>query len=161
LVTDGDELPTPGTVVRYVGFNKMAKDEDDRVLEPLPSAFEMRPNEEYLSITWAEYYVGASDQRLRCAVEAIRSSRDVGPKGCFCVADLDELMAVITTRSSKGRAVYLPQDDNPAHAGIYGVSSEETLLQQILATTVWSQFLTKELADNLPFGDCAKAPDIN
>jgi hypothetical protein len=161
LVSDGDELPKPGTVVRYVGLNKMAKDEDDRAQEPLPSAFMMREGEDYLSVTWAEYYVGASDDRLRCAVEAIRGSRDVGRKGCFCFADLDELMAVITTRSSKGRAVYLPQDDNYAHAGIYGVSPEETLLQQVLATTVWSQFLTKELADNLPFGDCAKSPDIN
>jgi hypothetical protein len=161
LVSNGDDLPRPSTVVHYAGFNRMAKDNDDRILGPFPSAFERQPDHDSLSVTWSEYYVGAPDVRLRCAIEAIRSSLNVKPKACFCVAYTEELLAIITKHGQVGRAVYLPEDDNPAHAGIYGIAPEELLLQEALAATAWSRFLTKEMANNLPLDKCTKSPHVD
>jgi hypothetical protein len=161
LVSSGDELPRPSTVVRHVGFNKMGKDEDEQVLGPLASAFEQRINEDCLSVTWSEYYAGSPESRLRCAIEAIRNSMKVGSRACFCIADTDAVLAVIAEHGREGRAVFLPEDNNPAHAGIYGVSPEESQLLETLAATTWGRFLTKEMADNLPLGECEMSPDLD
>jgi hypothetical protein len=160
LVSSGDELPEPSTVVRYVGFNGMRKDKDDRILGPYASAFEQRQGEDFLSVAWAEYYVGSPDSRLRCAIEALRKSRKVGSQACFCIADTDELLVVIAKHGRPGRAIYWPEDDNPAHAGIYGISPMDAILLETVAATAWCQFLTKNDTDNLPLVDCAKSPDV-
>jgi hypothetical protein len=160
LVSNGDALPRPSTVIRFAGFNRMGKDADDQIVGPLPSLFERRPDEDYLSVTWCEYYAGSPESRLRCAVEAIRNSRTVGSKACFCIAATDELLGEISKYRPEGRAVYLPEMDNPAHAGIYGVSPEDAVLLETLATTVWAPFLTKEMADNLPLETCEKSSHV-
>lgn len=162
LVSSGDDLPNPSTVVRYVGYARMARDEDENILGPLPSAFAERPHDDYLSVTWSEYFEGTPGSRIRCAIEAIRASNiDVKPKACFCIADTRELLMVIDEHGPVGRAVFLPEDDNPAHAGIYGVSPDEAQLLETLAASTWGSFLTKEMADQLPLTVCAKSPEVD
>ena len=65
MVSEGDELPNPSNVVRYAGFGKMAKDKDETVSGPSPTAFHGSPDEDYLSVTWCEYFVGTADQQLK------------------------------------------------------------------------------------------------
>ena len=157
MISDGDDLPNPSILVRYVGFNKMRKDENDNIISPYYTAFEERPAEDYLSVTWCEHYVGCPDEQLRCAIDAIRNSNiDVRPKACFCIVNTEQLKAASAGHGAKIREVYLPEDDNPAHAGIYGISPTETILLEKLATETWSRFLTKDAADALPQSKCAK-----
>lgn len=161
MVSSGDDLPNPGRIVRFAGFNRMFKDEDDNVLGPSVNAFELRPDEKYLSVTWCEYFVGDPNQQLRCAVEAIRSSRKVGAKACFCIADVEEISAAGVQYEVAVRHVYHPEDSNPAHAGVYGIGPEESDLLEHLAEETWSNFLTKDEADALPLTDCAKSPEVD
>lgn len=73
MVSEGDELPNPSTVVRYAGFAQMEKDQNDVVSGPSATAFHGRRDEDYLSVTWCEYFVGAADLQLRCpAIGAVR-----------------------------------------------------------------------------------------
>lgn len=65
MTADGDDLPGPSRVVRYVPYGRMRKDEDDNFLGPYPSAFEERAVDDYLSVTWCEYFVGSDDEQLR------------------------------------------------------------------------------------------------
>lgn len=169
MVSEGDELPNPSTVVRYANLGQMAKDKDDVVSGPSETAFHGRPGEGYLSVTWTEYFAGADDQRLRCAIEALRNSNyTIKPKGCFCVGRTDEIVAAGQKHGRHPKAVYHPEPDNKAHAGIYGVAprdlaaitGDEAALLDLLAGQAWSSFLTKEMADALPLGDCAKSPDV-
>ncbi|HEU0222054.1 MAG TPA: hypothetical protein VFR34_07580, partial [Paracoccaceae bacterium] len=162
LTAKGNDLPNPSRVVRYVPYGKMRRDEDDNYIGPLPSAFEERPADGYLSVTWCEYFNGAADAQLRCAVEAIRGSNiAVKPKACFCVAETSEVLAAIAEFGHAGRAVYLPEKDNHAHAGVFGIPPDEAQLLARLADEVWSVFLTRESADVLPLNACSKSPTVD
>lgn len=161
LTTKGDDLPTLSNVVRYVPYARMRRDADDMHLGPLPSAFEAREGEADLSVIWCEYFDNDAKAQLRCAIEILRNSRKIGPKGCFCPVKTSDLLAGIEKSGHKGRAVYLPVDGNLAHAGVYGVPPEDELLLSRLADEVWCSFLTKADADALPLSGCAKSVDVD
>lgn len=160
MTADGDNLPNPSHVVRYVPYGKMRKDGDDVVIGPEYTAFQQREQENYLSVTWCEYFGGENDEQLRCAIEAIRKSRDVGGKACFCVAAVSDVLVAVQNAGNVGRAVYYPEEDNAAHAGIHGISSDDSLLLAQLAEEVWCSYLTKEAADALPQSTCAKSEKV-
>lgn len=160
MISDGDELPNPSRVVRFAGFNKMFKDADDNVVGPSVNVFELRPGEAYLSVTWCEYFGGTPPERLRCAVEAIRASRTVGSKACFCVANIHDLNAVCEEFGIAVRHVYHPVDGNPAHAGIYGITPQEGQVLERLAEETWCDFLTKAQADALPLTACVESDGL-
>lgn len=162
MKADGDDLPNPSRVVRYVPYGKMRKDEDDNFLGPLPSAFEEREVDDYLSVTWCGYFEGSEEEQLRCSVEAIRNSNmTVKAKACFCIGRTPEILAAIYDAGSAGRAVYHPEDDNFAHAGIYGVAPDEAQLLARLAEEIWCDFLTNDAADALPESECAKSAHVD
>ena len=139
----------------------MERDPDtDEYLGPYPVAFQPKEGEKDLSVTWCEYFVGTPDEQLRCAIEALRKSRDIRNSACFCVATTPEIFGAITARDGTGRAVYLPVESNRAHAGILGIDRENALLLQLISEEVWCEFLTKVQADALPKRDCAKSPNV-
>lgn len=156
--------------MRYAGFAQMEKDQNDVVSGPSATAFHGRRNEDYLSVTWCEYFVGAADLQLRCAIEALRNSKYTpAPKGCFCVGKIDQISSAGRNHGRDPKAVYHPEEDNKAHAGIHDVAprdldaitDEETVLLDLLATQAWSRFLTKDMADTLPLALCEKSPDVS
>lgn len=161
MITKGDDLSNSSTVVREVPYGRMRKDENDNFLGPLPSAFKAREGEADLSVTWCEYFENDGKAQLRCAIETLRSYRKIGPKGCFCPVNIGDLLAGIAKSGHKGRAVYLPVDNNPAHAGIYGVPPEDDLLLSRLADEVWCSYLTKADADALPLRGCTKSAEVD
>ena len=123
--------------------------------------FRPRVGEDYLSVSWCEYFEGTFDEQLRCSIESIRNSKmSVKPKACFCVADTRDLLPCIENFGGIGRAVYHPEDDSHAHAGVYGVGAEELELLSYLADEEWNTYLTKQDADNLPLSACGKSPDV-
>ena len=150
MINRGDNLPNPSSVVRYIGYAKMRRDEDDNLLGPAPAAFQQKPNQDYLSVTWCEYFAGSANEQLRCAIEAIRDSNiQVKPKACFCVAITADLKAVAAEYNATTREIYFPEEDNPAHAGIYGIPPDELKLLEKLSSEAWGSFLTKDDADAL------------
>lgn len=139
----------------------MRKDENDNFLGPLPSAFEERELDDYLSVTWCEYFDGSEEEQLRCSIEAIRNSNiNVKAKACFCVVEAPSVLVSIQDAGSVGRAVYHPEDDNDAHAGVYGIIPDEAQLLARLADEVWCEYLTKDTADALPTSTCAKSAEV-
>lgn len=154
--------------MRYVGFNQM-EHHGDSVVGPLPTAFEGRATDDSLSVTWCEYFAGDPDHQLRCAIETIRSSMNVKPKACFCVARTDHLAAAGATFGRAPSAVYRPVPGNDAHAGIYdvmpadlaAVTDDENKLLRLLADEAWSRFFTRETANELPLAaECVKSPHV-
>lgn len=161
MIRKNDELPNPSTINRYVGLARMLKDNDGNVEGPSHEAFAVRPNESYLSVTWADYFEGNPDKQLRCGIEAIRSSNyKPAPRGYYCVAITADIRATAYKFGIMPREVYLPEDDNPAHAGVYGISIEDRRLHEELASETWSRFLSREMADALPLMQCTKAANI-
>ena len=162
MVTEGDDLPIPSRVVRYVPSGRMRRDPDDndKIYGPNPNAFERNKDHEYLSVTWCEYFLGSTDEQLRCAIEALRRSLNVSPKACFCVASTQKVVTAVLDFERNGRAVYYPVDDNKAHAGIHGIDPEQTTLLDYLAAEIWCQYFTRESADALPTSGCVKSNDV-
>jgi hypothetical protein len=138
----------------------MRKDNEDNFLGPEYNAFKQSDRESYLSVTWCEYFSGSDQEQLRCAIEAIRISRSVGGKACFCVASTPDILGAVRDSGRKARAIYYPEDDNAAHAGVHGISPEDALLLEHLARNIWNSYFTKEAADALPNGACAKSEDV-
>lgn len=161
MTADGDDLPNPSKVVRLVSYARMRRDADDNTFGPLPEAFVERPADDYLSVTWCEYFQGNEKAQLRCAIEALRSSNmTIKDSACFCIGETSEIVAAIEAHGAVGRAIYYPEDDNPAHAGIHGVDQDAVLLQAFLADEVWNEFLTKQGADAIALGDCQKSQGV-
>src|ERR1700731_389524 len=52
-------VPPSDHVMRYAAYGRLRRDGDDNVLGLLPQAFLRKENEEYLSVTWVEYFPGA------------------------------------------------------------------------------------------------------
>jgi hypothetical protein len=147
-------------VVRYVPWGKLRRDEDDNVLGSLPAAFALREDEEYLSVTWCEYFAGTPDESLRCAIEAIRGSAiKVGQKARFAVGEVGRLRrrAEGREKARKLRIIHEPEDDNQAHAAIRHWPREDDELLELLAEDEWSKLLTAADADALPLTDCLKS----
>ena len=105
-------------IIRFVAWGKLRKDEDDNVLGVLPDAFALRDGEQSLSVTWCEYFAGAADEQLRCAVEAIRGSMKVSTKSRFAVGEVVRVRACAEGRPNarRLRIVHDPQVNNAAHA---------------------------------------------
>lgn len=139
----------------------MFKDADDVVQGPSVDAFKLRDGENYLSVTWCDYYAGTVPEQLRCAVEAIRNSAmKVGGKACFCVATTDQVKHASSTFGVIPAFRYYPEADNVAHAGVHELQHAEEALLQLLADEHWSEFLTKDEADALPCTECQRADGI-
>jgi hypothetical protein len=51
-------LPDEDHVMRYVSWARLRRDEDDNILGFLGAAFQLRPDEESLSVNWLEYFDG-------------------------------------------------------------------------------------------------------
>ncbi len=90
----------------------------------------------------------------------MRASLDVKSKACFCVANTDALSESINSYGGVFRAVYLPRADNPAHAGVFGVSADESELLEKLAAEAWCEFFTKDASDALSSSECSKGPHV-
>lgn len=147
-------------IVRFVPWGKLRKDEDENVLGVLPQAFELRPDEEYLSVTWREFYAGDESEQMRCAVEAIRNSDlKVGPKARFAVAQIGDVRPIAEGRpkARKLRIIHEPEDDNEAHAAIRGWPTEDNELFDLLAASVWAQCFTGAEIDAMPQSSCARS----
>lgn len=161
MTSRGDDLPNPSRVLRFVPYGRMLRDAEDNFIGPAPEAFRLRPGEEYLSVTWCEYFQGSPDEQLRCAIEAIRNSNlKVGDKACFCEINTSRAFDALATHGRVGRAVYLPEEDNKAHAGLYGVAEDDELLLSLLSEILSQNWLDKQRADRLPLSECFPSDDI-
>ncbi len=145
-------------IVRFVPWSKLRRDEDDNVLGPLPQAFELREDEEYLSVTWCEYFNGGDDERLRCAIEAVRNSAlTVGRKARFAVGNVGDVREAVEGRPNarKLRMIHQPEDDNQAHAALRHWPRSDHDLLALLAEDAWSGCMDATAADALPLTECS------
>ncbi|MCV9942974.1 hypothetical protein [Rhizobium sp. BT-175] len=126
----------------------------------LPQAFALRPEEEYLSVTWQEFFSGDEREQLRCAVNAIRNSDlTVGAKAQFAVARVGDIRPLVENRPKgrKLRIIHEPELDNEAHAAIRSWPAEDDELFDLLAASAWSQAFTGVQIDQLPASECGKS----
>lgn len=112
-------LPDSSYVMRQVPYKLLERDADtDQVLGFLPGAFSHRPNEEYLSFGWLEYFGGTfSDNLSECkaAIQRVRKDK----KALHGVAQVGRAKALAQHGEKLVRLVYYPNDKNQSHSAMF------------------------------------------
>ena len=133
-------LPDEDHVMRHVPWGKLRKDEDDNVLGFLPQAFQLRPDEESLSVNWMEFFTDPAT-RARDLVWAMRKARDIGGKSAFGIANVGKIKETCLACGVKVRIVHEPKDNEPAHAGCRRLPKDDLILLEALAQDAFTQMV--------------------
>lgn len=149
-----DAIPPIDRLIRFVPWSKLRKDENENVLGVMGAAFALRDGEEQLSVTWCEYFGGMGDECLRCAVEAIRSSRSAGSLARYAVVKAEDVTTFMQERNVKVRILHEPEESNPAHSVVTRWPRDDFDLLEQLAGDVWCTTVSKADVDALPLINC-------
>ncbi|MGQ0672818.1 MAG: hypothetical protein ACT4N2_08080 [Hyphomicrobium sp.] len=138
-----------------VSPSRLRKDENNVVVGVLHTAFERKPDEEGLSVTWLEYFAGTRAVQEVAAVHAMRASNITpGKNAAFAVGNVGAIADTCAERGHKVRIVHWPEQDNKAHAEIRQLPRDDLQLLERLAATVWASTI---LNSDVPPG-AAQAP---
>lgn len=143
MLNVGQQLGDSDHVVRYVPPSRLARDEDDKVVGFLFSAFQMREGEPSLSTSRLEHFSGDRSEKITKCIQVNRECLVVRPTSAFAIGNVGNLKAV-GQRQVSGRAikvVYSPTGCNPAHTSVEKLPREEMELLEQLATEVFSEIV--------------------
>jgi hypothetical protein len=136
-------LPDADHILRHVGFPLLIRDSDERVIGCFPQAFELRPNESYLSTSWLEFFGGTKMERLRAAINACSKARTVKPSHGFAIGNVGEVKEACAGFNLRIRVIHEPSDDNPnpAYTAVRRYRSDDIELLELLAGEAWSEVI--------------------
>jgi hypothetical protein len=135
------EIPSEYSVMRYAGRNRIII-EDDKVVGFFPQAFALRPDEEYLSVTWIEYFKGAPDEQRVRAIKAFRRSfPGVGKQSAYAIGNVGKVRDECVARSHRVRILHEPEDENKGHCAIRRFPRDDSDLLQVLSADVFTEII--------------------
>lgn len=137
----GMNLPDEDHVMRYVPWARLRKDEDENVIGFLPHAFELRPEEESLSVNWLEYFNGDREDRIRDSVKMFRNTRKVGKKSAFGIGNVGQIKETCGANGALVRIVYEPEANNQAHSAIRRLPRDDLSLLEALAADAFGELV--------------------
>lgn len=137
----GTNLPDEDHVMRYVPWTRLRRDEDENVIGFLPQAFELRPDEESLSVNWLEYFDGDREDRIRDSVKMFRDIRTVGKKSAFGIGNVGQIKRTCSASGAQVRIVYEPEARNQAHSAIRHLPRDDLSLLDALAAEAFPQLV--------------------
>lgn len=143
MLNVGQQLSDSDHVVRYVPPSRLARDENDKVVGLLFSAFQIREGEPSLSTSRLEYFAGDRSEKIAKCVQANRKCLVVRPSSAFAIGNVGSLKAV-GQRQASGKAirvVYSPTECNPAHTSVEKLPRNEMELLEQLAAEVFSEIV--------------------
>ena len=127
-------LPDEDHIARLVPWARVAKDSDDNPIGILGAAFQLRENEEGLSVNWLER---VSDDPSQQAIETIRlisCQRKVGSKARLAILNVGSTHQIALARNRKIRIIHAPIDGNEPHSEIRQFPDDDSQLLDMLAT---------------------------
>lgn len=146
LAVSDKSIPEDHSLVRYVPWTKLRKDENENVIGVLAIAFELRPDEDSLSANWLEFYQGDRATQFSSMIASARkSSLPPTKKSGFTAGICGEIHAVARSNSASIRILHAPVDRNDAHVELRRWPRENKDLFDLLADEVWADLvLTKD-----------------
>ena len=126
----GDSLPDADHVSRYCSPGRI----DDGL--PSAAAFELRPQDQYLSVNWLEYW-GLSD--LGVALDRVREEFDlrVNENGRFAVLNVSEVKTAVDKVTQRRSSItHQPTANMESHAGVFGFLANDFEVAAELAEIV-------------------------
>lgn len=152
-----DPIPENDTITRWIKRKYLAADDNGEIevdqngiaLFIHPDAFNLRPDEEYLSTTWVEHFGPDRPTNLCIAAEAVRSSNPSGrlaAKSVFACAVVSAVKLCGNEFGHRLRIILEPENDNSGHAAVLRYPSDPGELQDRLANDI---FRERHFFDNL------------
>jgi hypothetical protein len=128
-------LPETDHIVRHVPFKLL----DGQGL-PLPQAFELRPNEKYLSASWLEFFSGGRAAELAGCATLMSHYRQIKSHDVLAVGNVGEIKDACAEFDQKIRIVGEQDSDNLnlAYVAVRQVRTDNLELLELLAQDVWS-----------------------
>lgn len=122
------EIRDDGHVVRHCKRNHIDTDGT-----PLPAAFELRVNEEYLSVNWLEYFGTSSiEENLVCVCKEILKHRSTTKRERFVVLNVKDVKSTIKKEFDITLSIKdLQEEDYPSHAGIWWYTNDDDVLHEL------------------------------
>jgi hypothetical protein len=134
-------LPDVDHVVRHVNSQLVERDPDSgKLLGCFPQAFELRPNEDYLSAYWLEYFRGSKTQRLDQTVNSVAKVRSVKRSHAFCIGNVGDVREACAGFDVRIRVIHEP-DEHPAHTALRNYRCDDQQLLTLLAEEAWSEII--------------------
>lgn len=142
MMKKGTNLPDEHHVMRYVPWSRLRKDEDENIIGFLPQAFELRPEDESLSVNWLEYFNGDRETRIQASVKVFRNTRTVGKKSAFGIGNIKKIKEVCSANGARVRIVYEPDEpDNLAHSAIRYLPRGDLSILEALAADAFLELV--------------------
>lgn len=98
----------------------------DRHGDPLAAAFELRPDEVFLSGNWLEHFEASDvESAVECVREAFRQKGyEIKKTGRFAVLRVGAAAAAVTAETGQPSSVeHKPLEDDASHAGLVGYTA--------------------------------------
>jgi hypothetical protein len=135
-------LPDEAHVVRHVPAQLVSRDPNtEAVIGCFPQAFQLRPDEEYLSTSWLEFYLGSFLECTAAVAAAMSKTRKIGPSHGLAIGNVGRIKAACDEFSLKIRVIHEPDDDNPSYTAVRRFKSDNIELLELLANEAWSHIV--------------------
>ncbi|RUU93364.1 hypothetical protein EOB59_03420 [Mesorhizobium sp. M7A.F.Ca.MR.176.00.0.0] len=155
-----DKIADDHTVVRKIPKSRLTVDFLTGEPVPLPQAFELRPDEEYLSASWLEFHGEARNVCIEKTVHTLRRCVSIKPKDkCgFAMGNVGAIKETCKAFKKAVRIVHERTKNNPAYAAVRQIAPNNLELMEALAKGAWrSVVLNADIPEQtLPKPDQAK-----
>ena len=130
----GDTIPDNDHIARLC----LPKHVDDEQIQA--TAFQLRPNEDILSVNWLEFLNCSSrESQIDEIRKTYMSKLDVKPSAKIAVLNVGEVRKKVLTESSDDRnleVLHDPLRNDPSHSGIYNLKQDDELIAELILETV-------------------------
>jgi hypothetical protein len=139
MLNKGSNLPATDFILRYIHKNRLRRDENGNVIGILGQAFELRDNEEHLSVCWLDYFNGSNQNKTYLSIVVKNMVLKINPKDAFAIANIEQVKQVADKNDNQVRIVYDPNIDIPNHSEIRKYPRGVAVLYDALAREAFTQ----------------------
>jgi len=104
------------------------------------TAFRPRPTDDFLSINWLEFLTSKNrDEQIRALREVLGLKLRLGANAKIAVHNVGELIDHVLSQSPderRLRVLHQPEEQDPSHSGVFGLTSEDDLVADLLAEAI-------------------------
>ena len=120
---------------------------------PIAAAFELKPNDDYLSVNWLDYF-GDHDIEIERVREAFhRKGYRLRKNGRFAEISVGAAIAAVAEVVGRpGWVEHLPEDDDESHAGLHGYVESDLAVAVELRALIQHEHICPAVSESLTPG---------
>jgi len=133
-------VPDADTLMRFVKWGHLRKDEDDNIIGVNAHSFRLKPGEDFLSASWVEFF--KTDDPLLSARRSFAKQLTIRPKDRFALGTVSVIKSACSKHGVRVRVTREPEDGFEEHSGVRQFRDDKDELLDLLAAEAWAQLVT-------------------